>query len=165
VSTHASGGALRRFSFNQATAQHWPLPEVVAGCADAGVPGIGLWREPVAAYGTARAAKLVRDAGLAVTSLCRGGFFTTDGWRAENMRAVDEAATLGAPPHWPTPATVKDAPARAAFRSGSRSMPVAPARVSTVPRRVGDPAGCRSPTILKGSWCPASQARNTMAVL
>ncbi len=93
----AAGDALRRFSFNQATAQHWPLPEVVAGCADAGVPGIGLWREPVAAYGTARAAKLVRDAGLAVTSLCRGGFFTADGWRAENMRAVDEAATLGAP--------------------------------------------------------------------
>ncbi len=93
----AAGDALRRFSFNQATAQHWPLPEVVAGCVDAGVPGVGLWREPVAAYGLTRAAKLVRDAGLTVTSLCRGGFFTTDGWREENLRAIDEAATLGAP--------------------------------------------------------------------
>ncbi|MEU4379758.1 sugar phosphate isomerase/epimerase family protein [Micromonospora echinofusca] len=87
--------ALRRFSFNQATSQHWPLPEVVAGCVAAGVPGIGLWREPVAAYGLARAAKLVRDAGLEVTSLCRGGFFTADGWREENLRAIEEAATLG----------------------------------------------------------------------
>ncbi|MEU8390570.1 sugar phosphate isomerase/epimerase, partial [Micromonospora sp. NPDC048843] len=89
--------SLARFSFNQATAQRWPLPEVVAGCVAAGVPGIGLWREPVAGYGLARSAKLVRDAGLAVTSLCRGGFFSADDWRAENLRAIEEAAALGAP--------------------------------------------------------------------
>ncbi|SCF45822.1 sugar phosphate isomerase/epimerase family protein [Micromonospora mirobrigensis] len=87
--------SLQRFSFNQATAKHWPLADAVAGCVAAGVPGIGLWREPVAEYGLARAARLVRDAGLAVTSLCRGGFFTADGWREENLRAIEEAATLG----------------------------------------------------------------------
>ncbi|MCG5455449.1 sugar phosphate isomerase/epimerase [Micromonospora sp. PSH03] len=95
--TVGSADGLRRFSFNQATAQRWPLPEVVAGCVAAGVPGIGLWREPVAEYGLARSAKLVRDAGLAVTSLCRGGFFSADDWRAENLRAIEEAAALGAP--------------------------------------------------------------------
>lgn len=88
---------LERFSFNQATAQHWALPEVVAGCAAAGVGQIGLWREPVQAYGLRAAAELVRGAGLAVTSLCRGGFFQTDDWYDENRRAIDEAATLGAP--------------------------------------------------------------------
>ncbi|WP_442933283.1 sugar phosphate isomerase/epimerase family protein [Micromonospora psammae] len=87
---------MARFSFNQATAKHWPLDEVVAGCAAAGVPGIGLWREPVQEYGLARAARLVRDAGLTVTSLCRGGFFTDGDWRTENRRAVEEAAALGA---------------------------------------------------------------------
>ncbi|MGC5321105.1 sugar phosphate isomerase/epimerase family protein [Micromonospora arida] len=100
MSVELAGGSadeLRRFSFNQATAQRWPLPEVVAGCVAAGVPGIGLWREPVAEYGLARSAKLVRDAGLAVTSLCRGGFFSADDWRAENLRAIEEAAALGAP--------------------------------------------------------------------
>ncbi|KXK58395.1 sugar phosphate isomerase [Micromonospora rosaria] len=86
---------MARFSFNQATAKHWPLEDVVAGCVDAGVPGIGLWREPVQEYGLAKAATLVREAGLAVTSLCRGGFFTADGWRDENRRAIEEAATLG----------------------------------------------------------------------
>ncbi|MET8526460.1 sugar phosphate isomerase/epimerase [Micromonospora sp. NPDC005172] len=89
--------SLARLSFNQATAQHWPLPEVVAGCVASGVPGIGLWREPVAGYGLARAAKLVRDAGLTVTSLCRGGFFSAEDWQADNLRAIEEAATLGAP--------------------------------------------------------------------
>lgn len=96
-------GSLARFSFNTATAPRWPLPEAVQGCVAAGVPGIGLWREPVAEYGLARAAKLVRDAGLAVTSLCRGGFFTAADPVARaaaldgNRRAIEEAATLGAP--------------------------------------------------------------------
>jgi sugar phosphate isomerase/epimerase len=89
--------ALRRFSFNQATANHWPLPELVDGCVAAGVSSVGLWRAPVAEYGLARTAKLVRDAGLTVSSLCRGGFFTAPDWLTDNRRAIDEAATLGTP--------------------------------------------------------------------
>lgn len=89
--------SLNRFSFNQATANYWPLEDVVKGCADVGVPGIGLWREPVAEYGLKKAAALVKDAGLAVTSLCRGGFFHTKDWYDENRRAIDVAASLGAP--------------------------------------------------------------------
>jgi sugar phosphate isomerase/epimerase len=88
---------VNRFSFNQATAKYWPLDELVAGCVDAGVRGVGLWREEVAAFGLDRTATLVRDAGLAVTSLCRGGFFQTDGWYDDNRRAIDEAAALAAP--------------------------------------------------------------------
>jgi sugar phosphate isomerase/epimerase len=86
-----------RFSLNQATTKHWPLDELVAGCAAAGVGGVGLWREEVQEYGVTKAAALVRDAGLEVTSLCRGGFFDRPGWYDENRRALDEAATLGAP--------------------------------------------------------------------
>lgn len=88
---------LERFSFNQATAKFWPMEELVAGCVAAGVPGVGLWREQVGEYGVASAAALVRGAGLAVTSLCRGGFFSSEGWYDENRRAIDEAAALGAP--------------------------------------------------------------------
>ncbi|PZG94712.1 sugar phosphate isomerase [Streptomyces sp. NTH33] len=92
---------LERFSINQMTVKQLSLPELVAACAESGVPGVGLWREPVQAYGVEAAAKLVRDAGLTVTTLCRGGFLTaTDpAERAaaltDNRRAVDEAATLG----------------------------------------------------------------------
>jgi sugar phosphate isomerase/epimerase len=88
---------LERFSLNQATTKYWPIDEAVAGCVAAGVPGIGLWREEVAAFGLDRAATVVRDAGLTVTSLCRGGFFHADGWYDDNRRAIDEAAALGAP--------------------------------------------------------------------
>jgi sugar phosphate isomerase/epimerase len=92
---------LTRFSINQMTVRQLSLPDLVDACRELGVPGVGLWREPVQAYGVEAAAKLVRDAGLAVTTLCRGGFLTaTDpGERAaalaDNRRAVDEAATLG----------------------------------------------------------------------
>ncbi|MEU7422839.1 sugar phosphate isomerase/epimerase family protein [Streptomyces sp. NPDC040750] len=92
---------IERFSVNQATVRQLSLPELVRGCRELGISNVGLWREPVRAYGLARAAKLVRDAGLAVTTLCRGGFLTAidPGERAaalaDNRRAVDEAAALG----------------------------------------------------------------------
>lgn len=92
---------LARFSINQMTVKQLSLPELTAACVRLGVPAVGLWREPVAAYGLEAAAKLVRDAGLAVTSLCRGGFLTAvdPAGRARaldaNRAAIDEAATLG----------------------------------------------------------------------
>ncbi|MBA6438209.1 sugar phosphate isomerase/epimerase family protein [Streptomyces sp. GMR22] len=90
-----------RLSLNQETIKQWSLPELAEGCAKAGVTGVGLWREPVQKYGVDAAARLVRDAGLTVTSLCRGGFFTASEPEAratalaDNRRAIEEAATLG----------------------------------------------------------------------
>ncbi|GED86911.1 sugar phosphate isomerase/epimerase [Streptomyces sp. 6-11-2] len=92
---------LERFSINQMTVKQLSLPELVDNCLELGVPGVGLWREPVQAYGVEAAAKLVRDAGLTVTTLCRGGFLTAIDpvERAEalgdNHAAIDEAAALG----------------------------------------------------------------------
>jgi sugar phosphate isomerase/epimerase len=94
-------GDLSRFSINQMTVKQLSMPELVEACVELGVPGVGLWREPVQSYGLEATAKLVRDAGLAVTTLCRGGFFTAidpeERAKAldDNRRAVDEAATLG----------------------------------------------------------------------
>ena len=88
---------MKRFSLNRATTKHWPLPELVAGCADAGVTQVGLWREDVQEHGAEKAARLVRDHGLTVTSLCRSGFFTAPDWYDDNRRAIDEAAGVGSP--------------------------------------------------------------------
>ncbi|MEU0601899.1 sugar phosphate isomerase/epimerase family protein [Streptomyces sp. NPDC006393] len=92
---------LSRFSINQMTVKQLSLPELAEACRELGVGSVGLWREPVRAYGVEAAAKLVRDAGLTVTTLCRGGFLTaTDpaeraGALDDNRAAIDEAATLG----------------------------------------------------------------------
>ncbi|MBC9001590.1 sugar phosphate isomerase/epimerase family protein [Micromonospora aurantiaca] len=93
---------LARLSLNQRTTQRWSVAEAVDGCVRAGIPAIGLWREPVAEIGVPAAARLVTDAGLRVSSLCRGGFLTAadDAGRvealADNRRAIDEAAALDA---------------------------------------------------------------------
>ncbi|MHB9851325.1 sugar phosphate isomerase/epimerase family protein [Streptomyces sp. Tue6028] len=93
--------SLARFSINQMTVKQLSLPELVDACRELGVPGVGLWREPVRAHGLEATAELVRDAGLTVTTLCRGGFLTAtdpaERARAldDNRAAVDEAATLG----------------------------------------------------------------------
>jgi sugar phosphate isomerase/epimerase len=64
---------------------------------DLGVTHVGLWLEQTRDFGVARAARAVRDAGMRVSTLCRGGFFQRDGWLDDNRRAVDDAATIGAP--------------------------------------------------------------------
>ncbi|MDF2255435.1 sugar phosphate isomerase/epimerase [Streptomyces ferralitis] len=94
-------GDLARLSINQQTVRQLSIPELLRGCRALGIPGVGLWRAPVQGFGVERTAKAVRDAGLTITSLCRGGFFTTPDPRQraaaldDNRAAIDEAATLG----------------------------------------------------------------------
>jgi sugar phosphate isomerase/epimerase len=82
--------------------RHLALDEAIALCQRHEIPAIGLWRDKVAEHGLARSAAAVRAAGLHVSSLCRGGFFThaDPGARAaalaDNRAALAEAARLGA---------------------------------------------------------------------
>ena len=96
----ASG--LERLSLNQATVKYAGLAEAVELCVRHDIPAIGLWRDRVAEAGLSLAAALVRRAGLHVSSLCRGGFFTAADAEgraaayADNVAAIREAAALGA---------------------------------------------------------------------
>ena len=95
------GIGLDRLSLNQATVKRLGLREAVELCVRHEIPAIGLWRDRVAEAGLASAAAVVRAAGLRVSSLCRGGFFTAadpDTRRvalADNLAALREAAELG----------------------------------------------------------------------
>jgi sugar phosphate isomerase/epimerase len=92
---------LDRLSLNQATVNKLTVAEAVDLCVRHDIPAIGLWREHVAAAGLESAAAAVRAAGLQVTSLCRGGFFTHEDPAArkaaieDNKAAIAEAAALG----------------------------------------------------------------------
>ncbi|MER6174070.1 sugar phosphate isomerase/epimerase [Streptosporangium sp. NPDC001681] len=90
--------AKSRLSLNQWTTKRWSVTEAVDGCVRHGVEAIGLWRQDVAAQGLKETVELVADAGLRVSSLCRGGFLTSGDPQAldDNRRAIDEAATLDA---------------------------------------------------------------------
>lgn len=90
-------------SINTATIRaQWSMPQIIDGLARHGIKGIAPWRDQVAAAGLQETAQRIRDAGLTVTGLCRGGMFPAldrEGRRRaldDNRRAVDEALTLGA---------------------------------------------------------------------
>jgi sugar phosphate isomerase/epimerase len=90
-----------RLSLNQATVHRLRVDEVAALCVRHEIPAVGLWRDKVAELGLAKSVTAVRAAGLHVSSLCRGGFFTRAGRDgreaalADNRRAITEAAELG----------------------------------------------------------------------
>ena len=91
-----------RLSLNQATVKNLDLAQSVDLCVRHQIPAIGLWRDRVAQAGLRQSAAMVRAAGLHVSSLCRGGFFTHPGGPAraralaDNRQAIAEAAELGA---------------------------------------------------------------------
>ncbi|MDB5538652.1 MAG: endonuclease [Devosia sp.] len=93
----------RILSMNLATTRGaWGFAEAVDGCLRLGVTAISPWRDQVAAIGLDEAANIVRSNGLRVTGLCRGGMFPADSAESrqknieDNLRAIDEAAALGA---------------------------------------------------------------------
>jgi sugar phosphate isomerase/epimerase len=100
VSEAAPLADLSRVSLNQITADQLSLDEAVETSSAAGLPWIGVWRHKLDA-GAERAGRLIAEAGLRVSSLCRGGFFPAPdaaGRRErddDNRRAVEEAAGLG----------------------------------------------------------------------
>lgn len=94
---------LSRLSINTATTRcQWDLEQAIPAYAAGGVAGVAPWRDQVAAIGLDRTAALIRDHGLTVTGLCRGGMFPAAdaaGRQAaidDNRWAIEEAATLNA---------------------------------------------------------------------
>ncbi|MBL4766347.1 MAG: sugar phosphate isomerase/epimerase [Rhodobacteraceae bacterium] len=91
-----------RLSLNTATVrEQWSLRECVDGCLRHGFGGISPWRDRLHEHGVDEAAKMIRDSGLQVSGLCRGGWYTaegelTDAVLDDNRRAVDEAVAIGA---------------------------------------------------------------------
>ncbi|MDQ1570175.1 MAG: hypothetical protein QOF79_849 [Actinomycetota bacterium] len=94
---------LDRFSINQATLKLAPFEAVISALGDIGASSVGVWRETIAELGANAVASALADAGVRASSLCRGGFFTSNdaaAWSAaldDNRRAIDEAAAIGAP--------------------------------------------------------------------
>jgi sugar phosphate isomerase/epimerase len=93
---------LARLSFNQMTMDVWPLEQAVRNCVRSGIPSIAVWRHKLEGD-VSSAAAMIRDSGLRVSSLCRGGWFSAPTAEerkrrvADNRVAIEQAATLGAP--------------------------------------------------------------------
>ena len=92
-----------RLCIHTITTKPWAIEPAASKYAAAGVKGITVWRDALAGRDIARTGALLRDHGLSVVSLCRGGFFPgrTEAERMaaldDNRKAIDEAHALGAP--------------------------------------------------------------------
>lgn len=96
--------SLARCSINTATLGHnLPIEEVVELVARAGFGGIAPWRRDLEGRDAAAIGRRIREAGLGVSGYCRSSYFpatTAEQFNAnvaDNRRAIDEAAALGAP--------------------------------------------------------------------
>ena len=93
--------SLDRLSLNTATCKPYTLAQCVAAAKAGGLGAVGPWRDRVQEVGAETASKIIADAGLRTSSLCRGGFITArdddtaTNALADNRLAIDEAATLG----------------------------------------------------------------------
>ena len=94
---------LSRLCIHTITTKPWSIETAAARYAAAGVKGITVWRDTLENRQPAKVGAMLRDRGLNIVSLCRGGFFpaTTPTGRAnaldDNRRAIAEAHALGAP--------------------------------------------------------------------
>ena len=93
---------MNRLSLNTATCKHLTLAQCVELAPASGLEAIGVWRDRVQEAGVENAATMIRNAGLRVSSLCRGGFITSRDSdqivqaTIDNRLAIDEAALLDA---------------------------------------------------------------------
>ena len=103
VSAHEPDGAPRplvelgRLSINQKTLDRSAVPSFLSALEANEVPYASLWIGPVVDLGVVETKRLLDEAGVRLSSLCRAGNLTSGTRaRADNLRALDMAAELGA---------------------------------------------------------------------
>ena len=85
------------------TTQPWPVEKAIEEYRKVGVAGVTVWRQALESRSPREVGSRIRDAGMSVVSLARGGLFTGRSEAArqaaidDNRRAIDEAAELAAP--------------------------------------------------------------------
>lgn len=87
-----------RLSINETTTYRWSFLEDVTGLAALGVESLGVWRPKLCEFGEERGVELLRESGLAVSSLwSAGGFTGSDGHtHRDSIRDALDALRLAA---------------------------------------------------------------------
>ena len=92
---------LSQLCIHTITTKPWSIEEAAKNYSVEGVKGITVWRDALANRNIKQTGQLLRDHGLNIVSLCRGGFFPNKEKEkrklaiADNLKAIEEAADLG----------------------------------------------------------------------
>jgi len=93
---------LGRCAIHTMTNKPWSLAQCIAGYQKIGAGGISVWRNVLEAQGAKVSGKMLRDAGMVVPALVRGGFFVSADPKQRqsamdsNRVCIDEAREIGA---------------------------------------------------------------------
>ncbi|MCE1197612.1 MAG: sugar phosphate isomerase/epimerase [Marinilabiliales bacterium] len=93
---------LSRLCIHTITTRPWSIETSIRQYAEAGVKGITVWRDALVGRDPAAVGQHIRESGLHIVSLCRGGFFpSVDRHKRslaidDNRKAIEEAHQLGA---------------------------------------------------------------------
>jgi sugar phosphate isomerase/epimerase len=91
---------LSRLCIHTITTKYWQIEEAAKNFSAIGVKGVTVWRDSLEGRNIKHTGKMLRDHGLTIVSLCRGGFFsaTNPSKRKlaidDNRKAIDEAVEL-----------------------------------------------------------------------
>ena len=93
---------LSRLAIHTQTNKPWSLIQCIKAYSTAGIKAISVWRDVLEPVGAKAAGQMLRDAGMHVPALVRGGFFAATDLTARqsaidaNRRCIDQAAAIGA---------------------------------------------------------------------
>jgi len=92
---------LSQLCIHTITTKPWSIEEAAKNYSAEGVKGITVWRDALANRNIKQTGHLLRDHGLEIVSLCRGGFFPNKEKEKrklaieDNLKAIEEAYELG----------------------------------------------------------------------
>jgi sugar phosphate isomerase/epimerase len=92
---------LSQLCIHTITTKPWDIEDAAKNYSGEGVKGITVWRDALADRNIKQTGQLLRDHGLNIVSLCRGGFFPNKEKEKrklaieDNLIAIEEAAELG----------------------------------------------------------------------
>src|ERR1035437_10577741 len=92
---------LSRLCIHTITTKPWSIEEAAKNYSASGVSGITVWRDALQGRNIKQTGRMLRDNGLSVVSVCRGGFFPSKMQNKrelaldDNRRAIEEAFQLG----------------------------------------------------------------------
>jgi sugar phosphate isomerase/epimerase len=92
---------LSRLCIHTITTKPWGIEDAAKNYASNGVSGITVWRDALNGRNIKKTGEMIRQHGLSVVSLCRGGFFPGRELKKreaaidDNRKAIEEAFELG----------------------------------------------------------------------
>lgn len=93
---------LSRLCVHTITTKPWNIETAARNYSAAGVKGITVWRDALEGRNIRETGNMLRNEGLSIVSLCRGGFFPGKDKEKrklaidDNRKAIEEAAAVGA---------------------------------------------------------------------